>query len=426
MRSSIALVLCLVATSCSSSRSDTAPATIVLDEGQDPSLGPAKVTRVVARARQSDGSELPVHDGPVPADGRIPLGEVSTGTAVAFVVEGRDEAGDVVVRGGTPFVFPAGDIKVQLGMTGASTRLSRPLGAPATAVTLVGARYLFATSELRGTLFDLARLDSLAEARGLPRRARTLLSWADYAVMLDEGGASSLDTTTGAAGINSLGGAAVSDVLGGAVVVGVDATYLVGPARAEGPKSSTVVRFASAITTVALSAPRRGAAAGWIDGTGLVVTTGDVDGAPEIVAAGAETSDAASFALPARRGGALAGLGAGAFVLVGGVEPSTGAAAPTLRASLACTTDCVASSAPIALVDAKSHPAGPGSSWVVGHRADGDTRAYLVDAKGEHEVTLRVPRRFADSVAIGDGFVVVAGGVDGAGAPVLELEQLVP
>ncbi|MCC6647476.1 MAG: hypothetical protein IT374_18125 [Polyangiaceae bacterium] len=427
MRAPAALSLALSLAACSSSRSDTAPGTIVIDEGLDPSLDAAHVTRVILRARQGDGSERPVYDGALPADRRIPLGEVSTSTPVAFVIEGRDDAGDVVARGGTPFVFPAGDMPVLVGAVGQATRLSRPLASPATRSTLVGARYLFSTSELRGTLYDLSRLDTLADPRGLPRPAQTLLSWRDLAVMIDEAGASSIDTTTGASGVNSLGGAAVADVLGGAVVVGTDATYLAGPARASGAKTSTIVRFADAISTVSLSTPRRGAAAGWIDGTGLVVTSGDVDGPVEIVEAGATAPTAGSFALPARRGGVLAGLGEGAFVLLGGVDPSTGAPAPTLRVSLSCVTDCAsASAAPIDLAWGRAHAAGPGRSFVVGARASGETRAYLVDATGEREIALKITRTGGDSVAVGDGLVVIAGGVDAAGAPVLTLEQLTP
>lgn len=430
MHTRTALFACLALCACGNSSTDTAPATLVLDEGLDPSLAVApEVTRVVARARQGDSSERPVYDGALPADRRIPLGEVSTGTAVAFIVEGRDAAGDVVARGGTPFVYPAGDVRVQVGRTGESTRLARPLGAPATAAALVGARYLFATAALKGTLYDLARLDTLADPRGLPRPARTLLAWKDIAVLVDQTGASSIDTTTGSSGINSLGGAAVADVLDGAVVIGADATYLVGPARAEGAKTSAVVRFSDTIEVVTLSKPRQAAAAGWVDGSGLVVTSGDVDGPPELVAAGAPTPKAAAFVMPARRGGVVAGLGDGVFVVVGGVDPATGAKAPTARASLACASDCVAlgpSAGALDLVGGKAHAAGPGRSFVVGQSAAGDTRAFVVDATGEREISLKAPRRHADSVAVGDGIVVIVGGVDANDAPVLTLEQLTP
>jgi hypothetical protein len=464
--SASALVACLALALGAGCGDPTLPgASLVLTSGQetdawDRSPTPASLT---ITARDVNGPRT-LAERPWPVDS-LDLGQLAQTSSYAFDVAVRDGSGAVVMRGATPFVFSdeiAGvDLPVLCGRVGELARPPRGLAAAATApqVALLGGRYVLvadgSTGSLGSQLYDTAFLLPLSTEGALPRAPGAVATADGVNVLLvDAGGGTLLDTSTGAAEARDVPFAAA--VLGGQVINGEDGTaYVVGATRATGEPTRAVLRLLPDGTVVELdlTVARLSAAATWVPGTGLLIAGGaaggsggaggaaGAGGAPggvgaELLPTGSSTFVQVAAALPDVRGAALVAVRAGEVLVVGGAD-SSGAPASTLRLTLSCGDGCEAvkkAGGPAGLARGRAFPAGSGRALLVGEDADGQAAAALVSDDGAAAggdasivpVPLRVPRRGASAVAIGDGYTLLLGGTTLAGAPALDVEIFTP
>lgn len=388
--------------------------------------------------RAEDGTtRVAVDTGwPPPAD--MSLGKLDASANVALLAELRDATGAVVMRGGSPFVaaseLASSELPLLVGRVGTFARPTTGLGAswPApTAVLALGRYAVVAAGDAQAELFDFGKLAPAPPRRELPRSASIVASGDGRTlVVIDAGGASYVNLANGTTGAVDLGAIAPADLASGSVVVGEDGAYVIGATRASGPPTAAVLRVASgSVTSIAMTAARTGAAAAWVPGAGLVVA-GGTNGGVEVLSANASSFAPSPLALPAVTGAAMAPVGTGAFVLVGGTDPATGAPRGTTRARVACESSCTSTgAAPIDLRGGQGFAAGAANGLVVGASSDGSTVAFLVDAKDPVTATpvpLRAPRRGAAAIALGDGYVAVVGGRDASGADVPDVEVFTP
>lgn len=434
----------LLALACSK-EDEPAPVVVRLDAGQEGDAwtqAPAPVE--VTLLGLQDGVSSQLARGPFPAE-RLDLGVLAAGSAWAFRAELRDAAGALVLRGVSPplggSVLAGRELPVHCGRVGAFSRPTAGLtsGWRRPALALALDRYLLVAGERLGDdgvsseLYDLAALIPLVGGSPLPRTPRTAAaSRSGRALLIDDGGATLLDLSTGesATVVPDLAG----DAAGGLVVEDGDGgAFVVGAARSSGSPTGTVLRLDArgTLTRLALQQPRLGAAAAWVDGAGLVVAGGGVEASVELLSPGASAFVATGLLLPATLGAALAPLSAAELVLLGGLAPDQTPRAP-VQLSLSCAAGCPAP-APLPfsfeVSNGRSHAVGVGKALVLGDRATGLVTA-LIEATTEGprltEIPLRAPRRDASSLRLPDGRVAVLGGVDEAGAPVRSVELFTP
>jgi hypothetical protein len=442
-----ALSILALSLSACSDEAETLEAGVVFSPGKeaDAFTRDPKPERIVITSRTGDGAERTLADAPWP-EGSIALGELSEATPYAFRVEGRDAAGRVVIRGGTPFVSSDALVGDELTILcsrvaeGArpgselSTGVARPVGA------LLFGRYAFLADAAPGSpvpaeLYDFLALAPLSNGQALPRVARSLASGDGETVLLvDETGATALDVAQGTAAEVALPFEA-SELAGAPAVQGEDGAYLVVPSRLD-RESTSILRVGSdgVLTGLSLPEPRRAAASVWIAGAGLAV----LGGGPSTVdtfAAGSTVAGTLEVGLPPVHGGAAVSARVGEILFGGGTEGG-GAPSPLRKLTLSCATGCprvddVADALPFGNTgDVSAYPMSAGSALFVGKSADGTTVAELVSDDGftvtVAPVPLRSARRGAFGLALGDGFVALFGGVDPDGNAVASLEVIAP
>ena len=413
--SRLAYVLGLAVLSCKG----TPDGTIAIVTGEETdtfSRAPAPVT-LIAEAIALDGTRTTIARTALPAN-MTDMGERPRSEVGAVAIRALDRAEATVIRGESLFVqwgaLEATPLDIFVQRTGELARMPNgPAFLADASATLVAGRYLLETSGTTASVYDLLTLRTLSSAPALPRPARSVASVGTATIIIDEAGASTVDLSDGSVyPLEPPTGGSFAEVAGGQRVGAGELQYVVGATRGSGP-SVRVLRIDGdgKATFAALSAPREGACASWVEGRGLVVIGGDP------AARGAEVlSPAATVATPLPlppdpvRGCAAVTLDTTHVLVVGG----TGATSPRVI-DLACTADCVPQTWPdtLALVRTEAYALGRDAAFVVGDDANGATHAYRVAATGLREIPLKVPRRGGRLVPTPIGSVIIVGGGSG-------------
>ncbi|HVH48145.1 MAG TPA: hypothetical protein VM925_37685, partial [Labilithrix sp.] len=209
-------------------------------------------------------------------------------------------------------------------------------------------------------------------------------------------------------------GGSFAEIAGGALVSAIDGTqYIVGGTRLAGGPSARVLVIDSAgkVSFAALSAPREGACATFVEGRGLVIVGGDATASgAEVLAKGATLGTPLPFPADSVRGCAATALDNAHVAIAGG-----GSGGPVRVLDLACTTACGPASWPdsLPLVRAEAFALAPDAAIVLGDDASGASHAYRASAAGLRELPLRIPRRGARLVATPTNAYAVVGGGPG-------------
>lgn len=406
------------------------------------------VTRVDVRLTSLDG-DVDVSISAEPG-GTFDLGNIPIDAQVGVEVTGLDAAGNTVMRGrslaGLPLDSIQGGLHIFAQRTGQWAR--PPNGFSQTHVggvaTTIGERYILLTGGTKAAsdpaTADPAQLDSYdlfslggATANALPRVPQSAASLGDAVLAIDADGATWIDFLESVTydPTPPEGLAAFGDVAGGASIASSDdRIFIVGGTRRTEP-SRAVLEVASdgSLKAYELETPRKGAAAAWIEGVGLVVAGGSADGPGVEVLAKAGTAFASrGFPPDPTEGAGGVTDGADGLALIGGTI--AGAAAPTRLLKPSCVTGCtvteVASATlPAAMVNVATYLIQGTRVIVVGDEAGamGLTRAFLVDLVATvEEIPFKEPRRGAVSVPTPLATLAIVGGEHPDGTPALSFE----
>jgi hypothetical protein len=360
----------------------------------------------------------------------IDLGDQSQDTVAVVRVTGFDASGAPRVRGTSVPVQLGGlagstlDVFVQ--RAGELARLPSPLSdaRPSPLVAPVIGRYLFVaggsdpSTSTTSQLYDLATYTATATPPALPRAPLSMAMLESRALLIDAAGATWLELADGSHGDASVpSGGTFAEVAGGATVIAEDGSaYVVGATRTTGDPTPRVLHLANdgTVSFVSLTTPRKGAAATWLAGHGLVVAGGSASGAGvEVLAAGATTATALPFPSDAATGAGAAPLDAKSVVLLGGVD-ATMADAKVRVIDVTCAASCATSAwsavIPTTLVRASAFAFVDGSALVVGDDAAGATHATRVTPTAVADVALKAARGHASTIVTPNGAVAIVGG----------------
>ncbi len=346
-----------------------------------------------------DGSAYPIFCQRVDAWARPPDGLVST------------HVGGMAAIGSEQFLFLAGGSKVE-NANGAAAETNQ------------------------ADFYDFATLAGGTGKAPLPFSPKTVVGLGDSALLIDdtEAGLQSFDDggftkMTLPSGLDSFG-----DVAGGRPLVAPDGrTFVLGATRAATATAAVLaIGTDDSLAAFALSHPRAGAAAAWVDGVGLVVAAGSAE-APGVELLPDGDSEFVTRPFPSdRTTGAAIGANSSGVFLVGGVVE--GANAATRRIDPGCTSGCNATEVPelalpVALVDTQVFQLAGERLLVVGNEADGGhARTFELDVgkKVVTEIKLREPRTGASFTAAPNGTLAVLGGLHDDGTPAISVETLFP
>lgn len=384
------------------------------DETDVFSRAPAPTSLVTEKINYADGAKTEIARTALPTDS-VDLGDRGRTEISAIAVTGIDATGASVVRGQTLFVqwgaLEGVALELFVQRTGELARMPRgPAAFDATQAVIYAGRFVLGVNGTSSLLYDLLALDTSTSV-ALPRAAKSVLSVDTTALFIDDNGASTADLSTGATGtLDQPAGGTFAEVAGGALVGAPDGTqYIVGATRANGGPSARVLVVSSDgnASFAALTTPREGACATYVEGRGLVVYGGDAAAAgAELLTAGATLAAPLPLPTDAVKGCAAAALDSSHLAVVGG------ASGPVRVFDLACTTACAAvswaDSLPLLRADAAT--LAPDAALVLGDDAAGASHLYRASATGLREIALKVPRRGARLVTTPtDAFVVVGG-----------------
>ena len=417
------------------------------------------VTRVDIVGRTLGGAVA--HSASAAPGGAFDFGEVRSEEVLTFEATGVDASGSVVVEGrslsGIPLSAVAGGVIPVFAQR--VNQWARPpgglarahLGAP---VAVLGERFLMTTggSSAAGAegsadpktsdFYDLFGYGG-GEGLTMPRAARSMVARIGAVLLIDEAGASWVDFDINAyedmalpAGLGSF-----ADVAGGQTIESSEGrSFVIGATRRGGEKTAAIleIKFDGALAALELEHPRSGAAAVWLEGTGLVVAGGSAD-APgiEVLAPGTTGFVVREFPFDAAEGAGAVVVDSARIALVGGVL--AGAPAPTRFITPGCTQMCAAEEAaeatlPVALSDVRAFALGGGRVVAVGSEVGSEvagpglTRTFLVGlaAPSVEEAPLRDPRSNASVVAAPNGTLSILGGSLADGSPALTVEMFFP
>lgn len=407
-------------------------------------LDPA-VTRVTVTALDAGGAELT--SATTNPGGGFQLGELPTDQLVRFEVRGSDDNGDLQMRGRSlGFVLGALEAEVFPVFAQRVDAWSRPPGElPHSHVDglagVLGERYLVLTggTAIGGDPTDVLFYDMLSlggtaggslsaapKSMAVSKNGRALiliddeqLIWLDF----DSGEGPRLEAPEG------LG--AYANVAGGVAVESPDATFIVGATRVGEPSDRVLIIYADGtLASARLNTARSEAAASWVEGVGLVVAGGSVDGAGvEVIEDGATEADDLPFE-PDPVQGAVAALGPGGeqVLLVCG----TLAGQPTAARILDL--DCGVTCAPAPLTADMGSLSGCTAFksgdrvLVTGHNEAGVLESYAIDpiADTVTPLALREQRTGARVVAAPNGTLALIGGAHPDGSAAVTIETLFP
>jgi hypothetical protein len=388
----------------------------------------------------TDGKSVVLGEAKLPS-GSVDLGDRAQTDQYSIKISGFDATGARILSGATPPVqlgaLDGLSVPVFVQRTGELARMPSGLTdvREAPLAVLVSGRFAMVAggkdTPKTTQLYDIASIASLGAALDLPRAPKTVAVAGVAALLIDDAGATFFDLSTAATSeATTPAGGSFAEVAGGTAIVAPDGvTFIVGGTRAEGAKTSRILRVGSdrALSFLSLAEPRLGATATWVEGRGLVVAGGSAGGAGvEIVGAGATASTALPFAPDAIAGAGAAMLDAQHVLLVGGFDPA-GAPAPTRVLDLACGTACAPAvwshaALPIAIARPTSFSLDGGAALFVGDDASGSSHALRVSENAVQEIPFKVPRKGARGIeylAAGLRSFVVVGGAK-------ELESFAP
>jgi hypothetical protein len=409
--------------------SGTPEGSIVLVTGDETdvfSRAPAPVTLVTEKVAL-DGTKSEVKRTQLPADS-VDLGDLPRTSVGGVSVTGLDAAGKALVRGETLLVqwgaLEGSTLEVFVQRTGELARMPRgPAAIDATHATMLVGRYVTVTNDTSLVIYDLLGLRTLSQPPALPRPAKSIATVGTAALVIDEAGATTLDLSTGNSfPLDAPTGGTFAEVAGGSRVAAADGTqYIVGATRSAGATPRVLVIDGDGKATfAALTAPREGACASWVEGRGLVVVGGSADGksaGAEVLAPGASVATPLPFPAESVRGCGAATLDNTHIAIAGGTGATgdTGSGLPVRVLDLACAAACALAPwpDPIALSRAQLVGFAPDAAFVLGDDATGATHAYRASATGMREIPLRIPRRGARLFVTPTNTIGIVGG--GAG-----------
>jgi hypothetical protein len=440
-----AAILALSVVACSSPR--TLPIEVITGYEKDTFSADPKVLRVDITVTLLDGSTLEASAEP---GGTFEIGDVSEDEYITVDVAGVAESGATVVRGrslsgillsSAPSAIPVFAQRLDQwsrppgGFT--RTHVAGPAG-------VVGERYLLlggaegADDPAAVEHYDLLAYGGATVVEAFPRAPRTIVSLGDAVVAIDDEGATLIDYSERSYTEIDLpdGLPSFADVAGGVPISnGNGVTYVVGATRRSDPPTTAVLAVSDDGTLEAFSLvqPRKGAAAAWIDGVGLVVAGGSATGA------GVELLPQGGLAFSVRSFPSDPVEGAGAVIdpphsmaLIGG--HAAGVPAVTRRFDPTCSNECEVIEVPDASLDTPlermaAYSLGGVRTVVIGDEVGGDglTRAFIVDLGGKViDVPLREPRRGATAIPTPHGLLALIGGMHPDDTPALTVELFFP
>lgn len=453
-----------LATACSSN--DDTGVDLVLTPGanadtfaRDPS-----VKQLVLRTIALSGRTSEVLNVPWP-DGAFRLNGIERNQVLAFEAIGMDGSGRAVVRGATSFHAlwqQSAPVPIFAGRVGEVNQASDtlPIAHENGVAALVDGHYLLSVGganavDTQGTavspqefcVYDVAQWQSTTIRSTLPKPVKSLvMTGARHAVGVDDGGAVLLDLFAySAVDLSPLQGFSFDEVAGGQVLYDANGFgYVVGATRADRSSSAVlVVDPQGGLQVVRMAEQRRGAAAAYVAGKGLVIACGS-DSAPGVVLLGPSSGSfaALSFEPDGTEGATMAALDASTLVLVGGHTGGENGeqVAPVRTIDLRCTSDCEAKVVAEAgqeplVVDvqyAKGYATGPDEVLVVGQGADAEAPTGVYRLQGfstgvwMQHIELVQPRTGATSLALFGRTIGIVGGRSLQGQGGLSVEVYVP
>ncbi|MDC0745279.1 hypothetical protein [Polyangium mundeleinium] len=411
------------------------------------------VTKIRIEAKTATGTTFAAETTP---GGTFDLGEVPEDEPLGVEVTGTTAEGATVVRGRSltgivPGAFASADIPVFVQRVGTWARppgglVRAHVDAPA---AVLGEQFLVTTGGSAAASADGAadvRLGDFYDLLGwgpsvtpaMPLEARTIVGRPSGMMLVGATGASAVDAGGSAYAVawpESAG--SFADVAGGLVVESPSGTsYVVGATQAGTATDEVlVVSSTGALSVLRLSAARKGAAAAWAPGVGLVVAGGSATAAGfEVLPEGGTAFAPRDMPADATEGAAAVVAGDGKMALVGGLD-AMGADAKVRTWSPSCTSGCAAeevagAALPVGITRAQGFSLGGSRMLVVGHEATAAklVRVFVIDRSGPsvEERPLREPRAGAAVVAAPNGTLAILGGVLEDGSPALHVETFFP
>lgn len=375
------------------------------------------VKTLVVEATLNDGGTTPLARVELPAT-TLDLGDFAKTDVGTVDVRGEDSTGRTVVAGSSmPMAFSAlesATLPIFVQRKDTFARLPAPFTEtpPSDIVALVGSRYVIGIEGQKTALYDLATQLPVTNPPALPTAPKSLVVVDSRMLSVTDEAASAVvyDLSNGQTStISAPTGSSFTDVAGGATVYTTEGmSYVVGGTRTSAPASSVlVIAIDGTPSMVKLTSPRKGAAAAYVKGRGVVVIGGSA------TAAGAElvTSDGKSAPLPFPADPSE-DLSARAIddthvLVAGGASPLR---VYDIGCGSACAPTLVDTSGLGALPLAKPSIATIGTLALVAGDGPTGTRVFAVEANRAREVTLRVPRSKASLVELPTKSVALVGG----------------
>lgn len=440
MRFSAPTLLVALLAACSSSQ-----VTLGLDVGdeKDALTRDPKVVTLTADVVDTSGTRTTLGTATLPAD-TIDLSDAPKTNFLHVEITGKDATNARVLFGRTVVLqlgAAAGNtLPIFVQRTGSWARLpspladsrSHPLVIPTTRTVLVGGGDEKQSQQVL-TGYDFATLKALG-AYGTTVAARSLVIANAAALLIGTGLGD--DTKVSAVGYDLANaalftfavpsGGTLEEIVGGPTVQGDDGeSYVVGPARATGTKTTRVLKVAKDGTATFLSfnQARLGAAAAWIKGYGLLVVGGGADKGAEILPKGATVSNVIELPTDPTVGASLAQLDDTHAIVVGG-DQGGGTGAPSRIINPRCLTGCTAdpwgANLPFTSTSTQLFGLDASSALLLAEDGTGATHTFVVDAKTITEIPTRIARHGARATRGPLGNIVLAGGGSGT------LESYIP
>ncbi|WP_394850303.1 hypothetical protein LZC95_22950 [Pendulispora brunnea] len=428
----VAAVLLVAGSSCSS----TPEATLALSVGGEADAftrAPAPTTLVVDSIDVNSGAVSNLARAALPAS-NIDLGDHSSSNLVRIRANGVDANGLVLVTGTS--------VKLQLGAlenaslpifvqrTSEFGRMPAPLSIAREAPVLANVtdRFVFVAggsapaNDKASQIYDLATLAASNGPAAMPRTPRSLAVYDTAVLLIDDAGASSLSLSNAAlapVNVNPPDGGTFAEVAGGITVRAPDATlYVVGATRGYGLATKRILKVNKdgVASFASLTTERRGAAAVWVEGRGLVIAGGSDTGAGiEVLPPGGTTTTPLAYPPDATIGAGAAALDPTHVLLGGGVD-AAGQPAATRWIDLACATSACtaevwdAAKLPVGLLTTQGFDLTTDSALFVGDDATGLSHAFRVSRPGAREIAFKIPRRGARGIRVNPPAITFVGG----------------
>ena len=410
------LVVMLVA-ACSD---PTGTVSIVTGEETDVFSRQPAPTTLVTELVALDGTKKELSRQTLPV-ASVDLGNLQQSDIGGVAVTGLGPDGKALVKGQTLLVQWGALRESQLLLfaqrTGELARVpSGPAAADVGPGVMVEGRFVFGVHGSTAYLYDLLTLHTLTGAPALPRAPKSVASLSSAALLIDDNGATSFDLQNGGAvDFPAPANGTFAEVASGARVGATDSSqFIVGATRIGNGGASARILLIDAngkASFAALTTPREGACAAYVEGRGLVVYGGDAKGpGGEVLAPNATVATPLPYPPDAVKGCAATALDQ-THVLVAG-----GDGGPARVLDLTCASNCTPAvwQGAIPLTRAEAADLAPDAALVVGDDAQGATHAYRASPAELKEIPLKTARRGARLVrAPTDALLVVGGGAAG-------------